>query len=226
MKWLKEEIEKAIKLNRNGKRFEEIAIELNRDTRSIQVKLNKLGYRENKINTTEELICIECNKEFVGKRKDNRKFCSQSCGAKFNNKKYPKRKSNTKEKYCLNCYIELNYQQNRFCSHDCSITYRWNERVKKIENGDTSFTSNTYKKYLIYKFGNKCMKCGWNEINSVTGLVPIQLEHKDGNSENHDLKNLKLLCPNCHSLTPTFGALNKGNGRTKRREKRQQKMKM
>jgi hypothetical protein len=24
------------------------------------------------------------------------------------------------------------------------------------------------------------------------------------------------LCPNCHSLTPTYGFLNKGNGRKKR----------
>jgi hypothetical protein len=48
------------------------------------------------------------------------------------------------------------------------------------------------------------------------------LEHKDGNSENHNLNNLELLCPNHHSLTPTYGALNKGNGRTKRREKRKQ----
>jgi 5-methylcytosine-specific restriction endonuclease McrA len=34
---------------------------------------------------------------------------------------------------------------------------------------------------------------------------------------NHNEKNLNLLCPNCHSLTPTYGSLNKGNGRLKRR---------
>jgi len=220
MKWLREEIEKAIELNQNGKRFEEIGIELNRDTRSIQVKLNKLGYGENKINTTEKVICGECGEEFIGKIKDKRKFCSQSCGAKFNNKKYPKRNPKTKEKNCLNCNTELKHQQHRFCSHNCSTTYHWNERVIKIENGDTSFGTNTYKKYLIRKFGNKCMKCGWNEINPTTGLVPIQLEHKDGNSENNNLNNLELLCPNHHSLTPTYGALNKGNGREKRRLKR------
>ena len=38
----------------------------------------------------------------------------------------------------------------------------------------------------------------------------------DGHSENNSLPNLKLLCPNCHSLTPTYGFLNKGNGRKKR----------
>lgn len=31
-----------------------------------------------------------------------------------------------------------------------------------------------------------------------------------------DINNLILLCPNCHSLTPTYKALNKGNGRHNR----------
>jgi predicted HNH restriction endonuclease len=46
------------------------------------------------------------------------------------------------------------------------------------------------------------------------------VEHIDGNYENDREKNLTLLCPNCHSLTPTFRALNRGNGRTiKNRQK-------
>ena len=62
--------------------------------------------------------------------------------------------------------------------------------------------------------------------NPVTNNVPIQLDHIDGNSDNNSLDNLKLLCPNCHSLTPTFGALNKGNGRELRRLKRNEKMRV
>jgi 5-methylcytosine-specific restriction endonuclease McrA len=63
------------------------------------------------------------------------------------------------------------------------------------------------------------MECGWNKMNSYTGKIPIQLEHIDGNSENNELSNLKLLCPNCHTLTPTWGGANKGNGRKNRRKK-------
>ena len=72
---------------------------------------------------------------------------------------------------------------------------------------------------LIKENGEKCMKCGWCEINPLTNKVPIELEHKDGNSENNNLDNLELLRPNCHSLTPTYKALNKGKGRYKRRER-------
>jgi len=64
------------------------------------------------------------------------------------------------------------------------------------------------------------MYCGWCEVNKVTGNVPIQLEHIDGDSKNNSLDNLKLLCPNCHSLTPTYGYLNKGNGRSERKKYR------
>jgi len=73
-------------------------------------------------------------------------------------------------------------------------------------------SARTIKRYLIKKYGDKCMICGWNEKNVVTGRCPIELEHIDGNSENNNLNNLKLLCPNCHSLTETFKALNRGNG--------------
>jgi len=84
--------------------------------------------------------------------------------------------------------------------------------LKKIKNGDITFGERNYKNYLIYTFGEKCMECGWDKVHLKTGKVPIQLEHVDGNSSNNSLENLKLLCPNCHSLTPTYGSLNKGRG--------------
>lgn len=121
-----------------------------------------------------------------------------------------------KEKQCLNCGKPIP-NGNVYCNNKCQGEHKVKTTFEKIENGDTSFSESTYKRYLIHKHGNKCMKCGWDEVNPTTGIVPIQLEHKDGNSKNHDLKNIELLCPNCHSLTPTFGALNKGNGRRNRK---------
>ena len=45
----------------------------------------------------------------------------------------------------------------------------------------------------------------------------MELEHNDGNSQNNSLDNLSLICPNCHSQTPTYKGANKGNGRHYRR---------
>lgn len=57
-------------------------------------------------------------------------------------------------------------------------------------------------------FEDKCMKCGWAGKRSGEKFTPCELHHKDGNRFNHSLDNLELLCPNCHSLTPTFRAKN------------------
>jgi 5-methylcytosine-specific restriction endonuclease McrA len=63
------------------------------------------------------------------------------------------------------------------------------------------------------------MKCKWAERNPITEKVPIELNHRDGHSENKNLDNLELICPNCHSLTPTYKKLNAGNGRHARRQR-------
>ena len=71
------------------------------------------------------------------------------------------------------------------------------------------------KKYLIHKYGDKCMECGWSKCNQYTekgkkGISTCQLEHTDGNPLNNKLDNLLILCPNCHSLTEFYGARGKG----------------
>jgi hypothetical protein len=72
------------------------------------------------------------------------------------------------------------------------------------------------KKYLRQKFGNKCVLCGWAKINPKTGKVPLVADHIDGNWRNNIESNLRLLCPNCDALSPTYAGLNRGNGRKNR----------
>jgi hypothetical protein len=220
MKWKKEEIETAIELLKSGNDFAEIGISLGRTKKSIKEKLNELGYNQSdyvKKEFYEIRNCECCKKEFRGLISDERKFCSQNCSASFNNK-LRKRKaySENKRNKCLNC---KNIVKNKFCNSKCHGEYRRKIIFKKIENGDINIYFGSYKNYLISKFGEKCMECGWDKVNPFSKKIPIELEHIDGNSENNKLENLKLLCPNCHSLTSTYKALNKGNGRYKRMEK-------
>ncbi len=156
--------------------------------------------------------CLNCDCEINVENK----FCSSSCSAIYNNKHKVKKKYG----FCLNCNSELKRKGQKYCSNKCQGVYTNKKNFQEIENGNLNYHEETFKRYLIHKYGAKCMECGWDKINPYTKKVPIQIEHKDGNSENNDLKNLKLLCPNCHSLTSTYGALNKGNGRKKRQEKR------
>ena len=49
---------------------------------------------------------------------------------------------------------------------------------------------------------NKCEVCGiskWKDKELI-----MQLDHIDGNSHNHKLDNLRMICPNCHSQTHTY----------------------
>ena len=75
------------------------------------------------------------------------------------------------------------------------------------------------RRFLIEKYGNKCSICGWNKKHPITNVVPVEIDHIDGNAENNAENNLRLLCPNCHALTPFFKNMNRGNGRKWRKDK-------
>jgi len=58
-------------------------------------------------------------------------------------------------------------------------------------------------KVLIEFYGNKCMLCGQSSIWNDKPLK-LQEHHEDGNNRNNNIKNVKLICPNCHSQTKHF----------------------
>jgi hypothetical protein len=123
---------------------------------------------------------------------------------------------------CLSCGKDPDRSYYKYCSNACQHAYEHETYIRKWKAGEVSglqsigIVTAYVKKYLRIKFGNKCCLCGWAEVNRKTGLVPLVADHIDGNWRNNIESNLRLLCPNCDSLSPTFAALNKGNGRKNR----------
>lgn len=58
---------------------------------------------------------------------------------------------------------------------------------------------------------DRCEECGsgntWNDK-----PLTLQLDHKNGDPSDHQLENLQILCPNCHSQTPTYGSKVRSDG--------------
>ncbi len=127
---------------------------------------------------------------------------------------------------CLNCERKTSRAGYIYCSNTCQMEYQYQSYIKRWkagkENGLQSIgiVSGHIKRYLRRKFENKCCLCGWAKINFKTNQIPLVAYHIDGNWRNNTDSNLRLLCPNCDSLTPTYAGLNRGNGRKRVLSKR------
>jgi len=87
-------------------------------------------------------------------------------------------------------------------------TYSKEEFIKNVLALDgPGWISHTIK-LKLFEFGlkeKKCENCSQGEIWNKMELK-FHLEHKNGNHNDNRLENLKILCPNCHSQTPTYAA--------------------
>lgn len=61
----------------------------------------------------------------------------------------------------------------------------------------------------------RCEMCGLSDLWNEKPL-DLQIDHKNGKKHDNRKKNLRFLCPNCHSQTGTFGSRNRNAAVAKR----------
>lgn len=70
-------------------------------------------------------------------------------------------------------------------------------------------TSRTHLKMRLIREGllqEQCYECGLIEWRGIK--LSLHLDHINGKAKDNRIENLRLLCPNCHSLTTTYAGKN------------------
>lgn len=125
---------------------------------------------------------------------------------------------------CINCEAPLiRYGINiKYCSNSCQHTYQNNLFIKRWLHGEetgcvgkTLQLSKPIKRWLKESRGSACEVCSWDGKHPIDGKSLTEIDHVDGDASNNRPENLKILCPNCHSMTTTFRARNKKSARSR-----------
>lgn len=112
-------------------------------------------------------------------------------------------------KTCKNC-DNLIPNRNIFCDNKCQKEFQQKTKISDWLSGKNFLRSNGLlipqwiRNFLLKECEYKCVECGWGEKNIYTNTIPLEVDHIDGDSKNNLRDNLRVLCPNCHSLKNTF----------------------
>ena len=165
--------------------------------------------------------CPECGEPIAYEKRRN-KYCSHSCSASASNRGHCRHGVPRLRHTCERCEKPLKKGARRFCSRRCSGVSRVAEkfaRLDALESFDGEYAG-AVRQYLIAKMGTSCQICGITKWRDQP--VPIVMDHIDGDSTNWNRGNLRLICPNCDALLPTYKVKNRGRGRYARRQRYRQ----
>ena len=108
------------------------------------------------------------------------------------------------KKYILELKIDISHFKGRAWNKGLTGTGKPRLTLEEILIEKSYFQSFKLKRRL-FAAGLKpenCELCGWAE-KTIDGYLPLELDHINGNRHDNRIENLRVLCPNCHSLQAT-----------------------
>ena len=154
---------------------------------------------------TIEVVCIQCGKITIRTPSDIREnnFCSRSCAASHNNKKFPK--VERKIRYCKHCKAIID-RGKTVCQACIDLkTVDWNKvtlgelRQKRLAQKNSVIRTLARKAYLDHYGHHSCLYCGYDKYIEVAHIKPIFTHSLNTTiGEINQLDNLIGLCRNCH----------------------------
>ncbi|TAL50743.1 HNH endonuclease [Patescibacteria group bacterium] len=117
------------------------------------------------------------------------------------------------KRYLAELKIDISHFKGRAWSRGLRHPNRYVQSLDDVLVKGSLYQSFKLKKRL-FRVGLKkvrCEECGWAK-KSEDGRIPLELDHVNGDKHDNRLVNLRILCPNCHSLKPTHRGRNKRRG--------------
>lgn len=99
-------------------------------------------------------------------------------------------------------YKNLQKNIDKFKLDTSHMTHQAHNQGKEIKRFEDLTSNDAIKRRLLKVHDHSCWQCSRTEWEGY--LIPLELDHIDGDNRNNSKENLRLLCPNCHALTPTF----------------------
>ncbi len=141
------------------------------------------------------------------------KYCCRSCA---NSRTFTAETNEKKRSAGLEFYSQFTREERKQLHAEKMKLYDFDAHQKKVQEANRKrewskpyeeMSHTSVRKRLLHERNHTCEECGiGNEYNGKP--LSLELDHKDGNSKNNKIENLRILCPNCHSQTPTHRSKN------------------
>lgn len=187
--------------------------------------------------------CLTCGGDIPYEKRQN-KFCNHSCAASTTNRGVQHNKAKPRiniegkgadcgvpaakpginpDGKCLGCGAFVGIQR-KFCGGQCQRDLDFKTRASIVASTGDLWQGwhheGRIRNFLLRTRPHQCDVCGtavWQG-----SPTPLVMDHIDGDSANWDVKNLRLICPNCDAQTTTYKGRNRGRGRHARKIRYQQ----